>query len=266
MNNHNFINTKNIIIKNIFDFLDSIAPFDSCCSWDNSGLLVGNMTDQFTKGLVCLDVTDEIIEECIEKYCNLIISHHPVIFDKLSKITSDSLIYKLIQNKLNVICLHTNLDMAKNGVNFVLANVLNLTNLTGLNSNDNSAEFIALIGKLQAPMNSCNLAKFVKEKLRCQRVSYISCDKIVNTVAVCGGAGSSFFKQVASLKIDSYITSEIKHSIWLEAKQKNITLIDAGHFNTENVICDDLAQRLNNQFGKNKFQTAQNNKNIINFV
>ncbi len=251
-------------IKDVFDFLNTIAPFDSCFEWDNCGLLVGDINADFHKALICLDVTDDIIDECASKQCNLIISHHPVIFDKLGKITSDLLVFKLIKNNINVISFHTNLDIAETGVNFVLANVLNLQDLCCL-KNDRS-EHIGLMGKLDQPLSSLELAKFVKEKLKCKKTRYLNTNKQVKTVAVCGGAGSSFFNDVAKQCADAFITSEIKHNIWIDALRQNITLVDAGHFYTENVICDDLTRRLNSHFKSNDFQTAENNKDITDIV
>ena len=116
----------------IYNFLNSLAPFNLACNWDNSGFLIGDINAYFQNCLICLDVTDKIIDECIEKKCNLIISHHPIIFNKLKKITSDMLVYKLVKNDINVVSLHTNLDIASQGVNFVLANKLNLSNLSPL--------------------------------------------------------------------------------------------------------------------------------------
>ena len=338
-------------IKDIYLFLDSLAPFKTALKWDNSGFLIGNINDEFKGGLICLDITDDIIDECLSKNFNLIITHHPVIFNKLNKITSDMLVYKLIKNNLNVISLHTNLDMAETGVNFVLAKTLNLFDLKTLSletegfyyklsifspikhfdtikqnilkfgasikniielgrqaipfyndtikidafiNPDNINNIInnlieaypddkpiyeinkiydktnflslGLIGSLKNSYTPKAFAEFVKEKLNCKKISYISGNKDIKTVAVCSGSGSDLFKNTLNKDIDAYITSEIKHNIWLEAKRAGLTLLDAGHFNTENIICLFLSEKLNCNFKTNNFYVAENNIYIIEII
>lgn len=247
-------------IIDVYNFLNSIAPFSLAMSWDNCGLLIGNKLDEVHKALVCLDVTDTIIDECVLKKCNLLISHHPIIFNGLKSIESDTLVYKLIKNNINAISLHTNLDIAQHGVNYALANTLELDDCQALSSDVDS---IGLVGRLKSSYNPNELAKFVKKRLNCKKISYISGHKNIHTVAVCGGAGANMTKLVIHKNIDAYITSEIKYNIWLEAKTAGLTLIDAGHFNTENPVCDVLVKHLNNYFKTDNFNVAQNNIDII---
>ena len=258
------IKTEKIIkIKDIYNFLDSVAPFNTSLDWDNSGFLIGNIDEEFKSGLVCLDITNEIIDESIQKNCNLIISHHPIIFDKLSKITKDMLVYKLIKNNINIISLHTNLDLSETGVNFVLAKALELKNI-----NNSFGSFI-LVGTLEKSMSPIELAKFVKDKLFCKKLSFVSGSKKIKTVAVCAGSGSSFFEDIKNNinnNIDAYVTSEIKYNIWLEAKRLCFTLVDAGHFNTENLVCRHLVNILNKYFDLDKFKTAEKNIDIIEVI
>lgn len=247
-------------IIDVYNFLNTIAPFNLAMSWDNCGLLIGTKLDEVHGALVCLDVTDKIIDECIFKKCNLLISHHPIIFDGLKSIECDTLVYKLIKNNINVISLHTNLDVAQHGVNYSLANALKLYDCKALSSDIDS---IGLVGRLQSSCSPYELAKFVKKCLNCKKISYISGHHNIETVAVCGGAGANMTKLVIHKNIDAYITSEIKYNIWLEAKRAGLTLIDAGHFNTENPICDVLTKNLNNYFKTDNFNVAQNNIDII---
>ncbi|MBR6512747.1 MAG: Nif3-like dinuclear metal center hexameric protein, partial [Clostridia bacterium] len=113
----------------IYDFIDRIAPFETQSEFDNAGLLVGDRTREVTKVLFCLDVTEKAIEDAEEFGAELIISHHPVIFDPLVFVPAKSIVAKAIRKKLTVICAHTNWDQAEGGVSNILAVLLGLENI-----------------------------------------------------------------------------------------------------------------------------------------
>ena len=113
-------------VGEIYSELNKIAPFSLADKWDNSGLLTGNSDNSVKKVLLCLDITDSIVNEAIKKGAEVIISHHPVIFDPLKSIDSDTVIAKLVRNNISAICAHTNLDIAKGGINDMIADMLGL--------------------------------------------------------------------------------------------------------------------------------------------
>ena len=121
-----------IKVKEIYRFINELAPFNISFDWDNTGLLVGSMDEDIFGVLLVLDVTKEVIFEAVNLGCNLIISHHPIIFRPIKNILSDSIPYLAVKNSLNVICAHTNLDLAEEGVNKCLASKLNLKNVESL--------------------------------------------------------------------------------------------------------------------------------------
>ncbi|MBQ2499990.1 MAG: Nif3-like dinuclear metal center hexameric protein, partial [Clostridia bacterium] len=116
----------------IYDFIDQIAPFDTQSEFDNAGLLVGDRSREVTKVLFCLDVTEKAIAEAVDFGAELIISHHPVIFDSLMFVPTKSIVAKAIRKKLTVICAHTNWDSAEGGVSNILAVLLGLENIRRL--------------------------------------------------------------------------------------------------------------------------------------
>jgi len=149
-------------VSHISRFLNKWAPQSTKLDYDNVGLLVGNSGNNVTKILTCLDVTEEVVDEAIEKKCDLIVSHHPLIFRGLKRINDDSLqgaiIYKLIRNEIGVIAAHTNLDAAQGGVSFILARILGLSNIHFLDDSYPLALFLSV----SIPVN---VADFLKERL-----------------------------------------------------------------------------------------------------
>ena len=123
------------VVKDIYDFIDKIAPFDTKMDFDNVGILIGDKNALVKKCIVTLDISSKVIDEAIQKDANLIVSHHPIIFNPLKNLMCDSLPYLLVANNINVICAHTNLDIAdKVGVNICLGNILKLKNIKPLSA------------------------------------------------------------------------------------------------------------------------------------
>lgn len=218
-------------IKDIISVVDELAPFDTQADFDNSGFLVGDENTIVTKVLCCLDITDDVIKEAKELGCELIVSHHPVIFSPLIKVTSDSIVYKLIKNDLSALCLHTNFDRAAVfGVNQILANYLDLKN-TVLYPED-----FLCVGELHKPMSDKEFARFVALQLDINSVKYTQIgDNPIKKVAVSSGAGSDAVTLMDKYGFDALVTGEIKHHHFLYAKEKSLCAVEAGHFETESI-------------------------------
>lgn len=233
-----------IKVKEIYDFLDSFCPFKLCMDFDNVGLLIGDFDNCIKKILITLDVTDEVLIEAKNLNANLIINHHPIIFNPLKKLCSSDIVYKAIKNNINVICAHTNLDMAKDGVNMALKEALNLKNISPLsiyNVNGNELP-LGLIGTLTKPLSSQEFAKLAKTALNCDKVRFtnISEKPYIKKVALCSGAGGNLIHDAIKNKVDAFLTGEIKHHEILLANKNHITVVDTGHFKSENLIVKKL--------------------------
>lgn len=240
-----------MIVYDIYDFLDEKYDFSSALSYDNVGLLVGDGRDTVRGILVCLDLTDEAISEAVKIGANLIVTHHPVIFDPLKSVTEQSLVYRLIRNGISVISAHTNLDQADGGVNDALAESLGLSNVEKI---ADSEGFLYRIGEFEEPLSSDELAKLVGEKLSVP-VKYVGNSSFIKRVAVCGGSGGSMLSDVLLSGADAFVTADVKHNVFMEAHSSGITLIDAGHFNTENVVVDILGKELIKAFSDVRLKT-----------
>lgn len=231
-------------VNDVFEYIDAFAPFGKQCEWDNSGFIVGNADDEILKIGVVLDITNEAVKYAIGNGINLIVSHHPVIFRGIKTVTADSLTYQLIRNGISAICAHTSLDIAKGGVNDALAAALGFKNAVPL-SESGETEMVR-VSEIE-PVSGEQLAKLCADRLSTS-VRLADCGKAIKKVAVCGGAGSDFMYDAANAGCDAYITGEAKHHEFLEAKALGITLIEAGHFETENPVVAVLAEKLKNNF------------------
>lgn len=240
-----------MIVYDIYDFLDEKYDFSSALPYDNVGLLVGDGREKVNGVLVCLDLTDEAISEAVKIGANLIVTHHPVIFDPLKNVTEQSLVYRLIRNGISVISAHTNLDQADGGVNDELAAAIGLSNVEKI---ADSEGFLYRIGEFDEPLTSEELAKLVGEKLSVP-VKYVGESSFIKRVAVCGGSGGSMLNDVLNSGVDAYVTADIKHNVFMDAHALGFTLIDAGHFNTEDVIVDVLGQEISKAFSDIELKT-----------
>lgn len=234
-----------IRVKDVYNYLNRKFPFDTQEQWDNSGLLIGNVFSEVKTAAVMLDATEENIEKAIKNDVDLIITHHPVIFDPLKSVLNDDPVYNLIKENVAVISMHTNWDKAEKGVNSILAKVLELTDVKTLESEQGDG--FVKYGTLSAPEPEADFCAIVKEKLKSPVIKYASAHEAIRRVAVCGGAGADYIDEVANI-VDAYVTSDIKYHQFLHASEIGLTLIDAGHFSTEDISMGPLSLMLAQAF------------------
>ena len=234
-------------VKDIYEFLASVAPVDTALSFDNVGLLVGRQDRCVTRIVTALDITDEVIEEAIACSAELIVSHHPLFFE-LKGVTdkewTQARALTLAENRIAAICMHTNLDAARGGVNDALMAALGAT-VTGVLDKESG------IGRVGTLAESTVMSKFlphVKQALKVNGLRYHDAGKPVQHIAVCGGSGGSDVPLAAALGCDTYVTADIKYDQFLEAKHLGLNLIDADHFCTENVVIPVLHELLTSRF------------------
>lgn len=230
-------------ICDIYDIINGAAPFESQLAFDNSGLLVGDRATVVTRALLCLDITRTVIEEAAGMNANLIISHHPVIFDSLKSLDSRDPAYLLAKNGIAALCCHTNLDISPVcGVNVALANKLGLRNIRPEEAF--GGDCVLYSGELEQPMEPEEFARHVKERLSAGAVQLIPGDGMVKRVFLCSGAGGEFAQYAAIRGGDAYLTGEMKHHEALEARKTGLTCVVAGHYETERVFAEYLAAYL----------------------
>ena len=259
-------------VKDIFAFLDKIAPFRIQEGFDNAGFLAGRGNRNVTKLLVPLDITEEVAEEAERWGAELIVAHHPVIFQPVKSVTDETvtgrILLRLLEGGVAAICAHTNLDAAEGGVNSCLAQALELTDIGSLQQageDDQGRPYgIGRTGTVHRPgLNAAQYAAFVKERLGSASVRFTDGGRPVRKVAVGGGACGSMLDDALHAGCDTFVTADLKYNQFLDAKAMGLNLLDAGHFPTENVVCRPLAEQLSAAFPGLEVRVSQVHKEVF---
>ena len=231
-------------VNKLYAELDKKIPRELSCSWDNDGLMCAPDGEREVKRvLVALDVTEAAVERAVERGCELIVSHHPLIFKGLKGITEQNNIsrkaIRLIGAGISVFSFHTRLDALDGGVNDKLCEVLGIEDAIPLGD-----EEIGRIGTLHGIDSAEELAALVKEKLGCGAVFLSDAGIKPHRVAVLGGSGSDDVIAAACAGADTYISGEIKHNYMVDAPENQMNIIAAGHFFTEAPVCETLCEMI----------------------
>ncbi len=225
-------------IRTILQALERYYPAATAEEWDHVGLLVGTADGETGAVVTALDVTPAVIDAAQAAGARLIVSHHPVIFQPLSTLKTDSIPYRLAACGISVISLHTNLDKGAGGINDALAAAIGLQNVSV------TADGLCRIGELAEALTARVLAQRIGAVL--ETAVRVCCpDRPVRRVGVCGGAGGDL---ALSEPVDAFVTGECKHHEWLAAEQAGVAVLDAGHHGTEKAAADILAQLLRREF------------------
>ena len=237
-------------VQQIYEEMQRIAPLALAESWDNPGLLV-DCGGEVSRVLVTLDITPEVVEEAARKGCGLIVSHHPVIFSPLKKLSGQDVAFQLVKSGISAICMHTNLDAAEGGVNEVLAGIF------GMREMEAFAEGCGRVGSIE-PVTVPELAKKAQKELasRCNQpfngpavqVKFADTGKTVRRLAVISGAGGSLFEDAIAQGADCLLTGEANHHHAIDAKRLGLSLIAAGHYATEFPVTAAVAEKLRTAF------------------
>ncbi len=255
-------------IKDIYNYINEIAPYSLQESYDNSGLCVGNGSTEITKALIALDVTKDIINEAKEKGAQLIITHHPVIFRAIKAVDPETVVGMLLVNGIGSISAHTNFDSAL--MNDILCKQLGLVPVEPV-CEENGAP-IGCVCALEKEMTAKELAKHIKSSLGNVVVRYNDLDKTtqyegrkITKVGVCSGSGAGFWRAAQAKGCDALITGDVKHDVFIDAQNDGFCVIDAGHFHTENIFCEYMQLELSEQFRDVEFEVADNNLDVVSY-
>ncbi|MCD8096195.1 MAG: Nif3-like dinuclear metal center hexameric protein [Ruminococcus sp.] len=233
-------------VGEIYDYINSFAPFSLQQSYDNSGICAGERSMTVKKILTALDITNEVVSEAKAEKCELVISHHPVIFHPLKSLTMRQPAVALTAAGIAAICMHTSFDSAKDGMNDLLVKQLGLEIIEPLVYEEGKP--LGYVCSLKFECSPSQLAAVCKKKLGCNSVRYIDSSRSISKVGVLSGSGGFAFREAAAKGCDALITGDVKHGDFIDAKNADFCIIDAGHYYTENIFHTFIAEKLAEQF------------------
>lgn len=229
-----------MLVQDIYNCIDAFAPFDTAEEYDNCGLIVGNAMQPIHKVGLALDITHAVIDAACAQDIDLIVTHHPVIFDPIKKIDANSVVYRLIQNGIAVISAHTNLDRADGGLNTVLSHLYGLADVCS----PAVLRGLGRLGTLPSPVPVVEYAAFIKHAISASAVRYLDSRRPCHRVVCISGSGGSHLMDALACGADTLITGDLKHDQIVTAINHQLNLIEAGHFEAESMILKPLAARL----------------------
>lgn len=258
-------------VIDILNCITEVAPLDWQESYDNAGLQVGDENSVVTKALVALDVTEALVDEAVAKGCDLIVSHHPLIFRGLKQVSPYSaigrVVMKAVKHDISIISMHTNLDNSYQGVSAALAKKLGLANLRILQpaSPDPQLRGAGMIGDFEEPLTEKDFLCRVAETLEipCLRHSAFT-GRQVKRVAMCGGSGSFLLPDAIEQHADAFLTADVKyHDFFLP--EGELLFVDGGHFETEQFTKELICALIRKKFPTFAAEIAETNTNSVHY-
>ncbi len=253
-----------MLIKDITDTIEEAAPLALQESYDNAGLIIGDSREECSGVLFCVDVTPDTVEEASRRGCNLIVSHHPLIFKGLKRLTGSTLQQRAaiaaIKAGIAVYAAHTNLDAAENGVNYTLADMLGLSDITPL------ATAPGVVGSLCPPLTATELVERIKKVCgspvtRCT----VPPQGKLSRLALCGGSGSFLIDDAADAGADAFLTSDVKYHDFVDNADR-IFIIDIGHYESEKCTKQIFYHIVSKKFPNFALYYSETEKNPINYL
>lgn len=260
-------------VEQIYEAIQKKAPFQYQLGFDNAGFLVGRRNAPVDRVLIALDITRDVVDEAVEMGAQLIVSHHPVIWDGVKRLTDvtpvGDLLLTMAEHGIAAICAHTNLDAVADGVNDALAGKLGLTQVEQLSQDGVDKQGrpygIGRVGQVSTQSVE-TFAALVKERLGAACVRVVDSGKPVHRVAVGGGSCGSMLGDVLAAGCDTFVTADVKYDVFLSAKAQGLNLLDAGHYPTENVVCPVLEGWLRETFPDLRVGISQRHHEVYHCV
>jgi len=230
----------------LLNMLNDIAPFDTQYEWDNCGIQIDLGKTDIEKILVAMEISNAVIDEAIENKVSLILTHHPLLFNPVKKLSSadciQNYIIRLIQAGIEVISMHTCYDKARGGMNDALLSLLPVEKI------DLLGDGCARIATLKNPEPLEKIVYELDDKLNHPGIRFNGdLEMPVQTIACCTGSGSEYIKDALEEGADLFISGEIKHNYGMLGREANMAVIEAGHWGTEQIFTDNIIRQIKNK-------------------
>lgn len=265
------MSNKALTVSDVAAAIEAFAPKSLQESYDNAGLQVGDPAMPVSGILLCLDVTEDIVREAGERKCNLIVSHHPLLFKGLKEITGATPVQRIVIEALRlgiaIYSAHTNLDSAREGVSYEMAHILGLTNLAPLEPRSDSAdEGLGIAGDI-SPVPAIEFLRRLKETfgVKCLRYSARSPQLVIRKVAVCGGSGASFIRNAIDRNADIIVTGDVKYHDFTDYGDR-IIIADIGHYESELCSRKILSRIIRERYPECQTLFAQSDRNPVAYM
>ena len=258
-------------IKDVLSALEQFAPLPLQESWDNAGLQIGLTEAEVSGALLCLDVTEKVVDEAEQKGCNLVVSHHPLLFRGLKQISNQTdverTVWKAIQKGIAIVSMHTNMDNAKGGVNYRIAEKLGLQNVKFLAPAGSDAEAgSGVVGEFAESQAADDFIIAVKKAFG---VECAMCNELlrrpIKRVALCGGAGDFLLDEAVKNQADAFITGEMHYHQYFGYEQ-TIQICVIGHYQSEQYTAEIFDEIIKKECPGVKTFIAETNTNPILYI
>lgn len=249
-----------ITCSDITNFIENLAPKQMAEEWDNVGLIIGSLRKEVKRIMLCLDATSAVISEAVSRNIDMLISHHPLMFKSIKNIDFDEWpgrnIGILIKNDISVYCAHTNLDSAETGINHFLAGLFGLNRITSLKPGSGNEDFhTGACGFMKEKIGLSDFINIVKKSLNIPFVRVIGgIDGNIKKAAVFCGSYNGDLSAMIDENIDIMVTGDLKYHTALDIIENGLCVIDAGHYNTEKIYLQYLAELIQNEFERPEFE------------
>lgn len=248
-----------MILRDLIHKIEEKYPTHLAESWDNVGLMIGDYNQDVKRVLVSLEANEAVIDEAISNHVDLIITHHPFLFSKMNQINTGSvkgsLTLKLIQNQIAVYSMHTNYDIAFDGMNDAFLKIIGFAAQDTfhpasaqdwyIQANGGKTPGLGRICTLDLPMTLADLSRYVKEKLNMSCIRFVGdANASIRKIAVITGAAADYYPEAQAAGADVLISGDMKYHIAQDALDSKMNVIDCGHFETENIFRDSMREYL----------------------
>ena len=257
-------------VRDIVNVIEQLAPPAIQDEWDNSGLQVGFPCSDVSKVLVCLDVTESVVEEAAGMGCGMIVSHHPLIFKALSQVGDSTYqqrcVVEALAKGIAIYSAHTSLDNAPGGVNHKMAELIGLKDLKWLLPKAGADAGSGLVGTLPQPESDREFLKRLQTVFNVECLRHSECSgRAVRTVALCGGAGAFLVKKAVELEADLFITADMKYHDFFGLENR-IIIADIGHYESEHFTKEIFYEIITKKNPTFAVDFAKNEKNQIKYL